>query len=147
MVDDFEDEVFRWDEGFAVDAATFLADDTNKLSAFSVENGEFEWSPETQNTVEEGEERLSLDGYTDTIGNDIISPWNIPARTARQLDWLFTNRFNGGDKSAQATIGVYDQDRGSWDVFTCIATWQTGSSVNNRYRNLTVIWTEAEVLA
>lgn len=147
MVDDFDDEVIRWDFDFAASAAAFLADATNMLSAFSVQTGEYPWYARTDNVVDTGEPVLSLDGYTDEIGNNLISPLFIPGRTPRQIDWMLTNRFDGGERSAPATIGVYDQDRGVWDVYTCIATWRTENSRGNRYRDLTVTFTEAEVLA
>jgi hypothetical protein len=148
MVDNFDDEVFRWDFDHAPDAATFLADDTNKLSAFSVvPPGEYQWMPRDENEVDEGEPTLSLDGYTDEVGNDIVSGWFFPGRTPRQLDWLFTNRFDGGEKSAPATIGKYDQTRGAWRVYIGVATWATDNSINNRYRDLTITFTELEVLA
>lgn len=143
----FSSEVYRWDDGHAASAAAFLADATNKLSAFSVQTGEYQWYPKTDNVIERGELTLSLDGYTDEVGNDVISPQFFAGRTARQIGWLLTNRFNGGERSYAATVGVYDQDNDVWRVYTCIATWQTADSVNNHYRSLTVIFTEAEVLA
>jgi hypothetical protein len=144
----FSSEVYRWDDGHAASAAVFLADVTNKLSAFSfVPPGETAWSPKTDNEIDRGELVLSLDGYTDEVGNDIISPQVFVGRTSRQVAWLMTNRFNGGDRSYPATVGVFNQDTGAWSVYTCIATWRTSESVNNLYRTITIEFTEAEVLA
>lgn len=148
MVDSFNDEYLRWGEGHYSDAATFLADDTTLLSSFSVQPpGEYEWSPRTDNRIDKGEPTLSLDGFTDRVGNDVISEWFFPGRTPRQIDWLLTNRFNGDNDSELATVGVYDQSRGVWDVYTCVATWNTDNPINNRYVDLTVTWNEAEALA
>lgn len=144
----FSSEVYRWSSGHSASSAVFLADATNKLSAFSVvPPGEYEWSPKTDNVIERGELTLSLDGYIDEVGNDILSPQFFAGRTARQIGWLLTNRFNGGERSYAATVGVYDQDNDAWRVYVCVATWQTDDSVNNRYRSLTIIYTEAEILA
>lgn len=143
----FSSEVFRWDDGHAASAAAFLADATNKLSAFSVQTHEYEWLPKTDNTIDPGETPVSLDGYSDEIGNDVLAPWLFVGRTSRQVAWLMSNRFNGGDRSYPATVGVFNQDTGSWSVYTCVATWRTSNSINNLYRDVTIEWTEAEVLA
>lgn len=147
MVHVFDTEVFRWAYDHAVDAATFLADDTNKLSNFDVESGEFPWLPKTDNVIQKGAATLSLNGYTDRVGNDLISPLFITSRTSRQVKWMLDERFDTTEDSSPATVGVYDQDREEWAVYICVATWTTENSVNNRYRDVIVVFTEAEVLA
>jgi hypothetical protein len=143
----FSDEVYRWDEGHAASAAAFLADATNKVSVFSVQLGESDWSPQTDNTVDGGEQFIGLNAVISEIGNDILSPWKFVGRTSRQVKWMLDNRFSSGGRSEEATVGVYDQDRNAWTVYTCIANWRTENSINNKYRDVIITFSAASELA
>jgi hypothetical protein len=132
----FSSEQYRWGYDHYADSATFLADTDTIVENFPLDAGDKPWTVACDNLPKHGERQIGLNARTTLIGNDILSPFTFAALTTNQYNWLLTNRFNGGDVDAPATIGIYDQKTGAWSVYTCIVTQppeEAMKPINNNY--------------